>query len=203
MSTTRLPFSLSMTPPFSYPIYFQKRRSAINAAAIAMNRIQHAWESRETAPMLLMDVKGAFGHVSKPRILARMKKINIDGDLIRWTSSFLEDRQITLVIDRFTGLSNPSHHIPEWTISRCRKELLSHSHISYAEDVAWLAVGRDVQEVKKRLENAAIASKTWAVNNTVEFNISKTEAILFFRKNDKRYGLREYPTYKDQRRNPI
>ena len=46
-----------------------------------------------------MDVKGAFDHVSKTRLVERMMELGIDGDVIRWTKSFLTDRKVQLVID--------------------------------------------------------------------------------------------------------
>ena len=46
-----------------------------------------------------MDVKGAFDHVSRTRLIERMMELGVDGDLIRWTQSFLTDRTVQLVID--------------------------------------------------------------------------------------------------------
>ena len=46
-----------------------------------------------------MDVKDALDHVSKTQLVAQMLELEIDGDLICWTRSFLTDRKIQLVID--------------------------------------------------------------------------------------------------------
>ena len=46
-----------------------------------------------------MDVKGAFDHVSKPRLLNRMMELQLDPCLIRWRESFLSDRRVSMVID--------------------------------------------------------------------------------------------------------
>ena len=54
--------------------------------------------------------------------------------------------------------------------------------ISFVDDVTWLVEGRDVGEVVQGLERCATASLAWADGNAVRFEISKTEAILFFRR---------------------
>lgn len=51
-----------------------------------------------------MDVKGAFNHVSKGQLIARMMKMGVDRDLIKWTKSFLTDCKVQLVIDGHENL---------------------------------------------------------------------------------------------------
>lgn len=46
-----------------------------------------------------MDVNGAFDHVSQANLVEKMIKLGVDGNLIRWTQSFLTDRKFQLVID--------------------------------------------------------------------------------------------------------
>ena len=55
-----------------------------------------------------MDVKRAFDHVSKGQLIARIIKIGVDEDLIKWTKSFLTNRKVQLVID---GHDNPEQSI--------------------------------------------------------------------------------------------
>lgn len=46
----------------------RKHRSAIDAAALIIHRVYEAWESKQVAGALLMDVKGAFNHVSRAKL---------------------------------------------------------------------------------------------------------------------------------------
>ena len=46
-----------------------------------------------------MDVKGAFDHISKGRLLTWVIELGIDSDLVSWTGSFLTYRRVQLVID--------------------------------------------------------------------------------------------------------
>ena len=60
------------------------------------------------AAALFVDVKGAFDHVSKTQLIARMLELEVDGDLICWTKLFLTNQRLQLVID---GHNNPKNNI--------------------------------------------------------------------------------------------
>lgn len=60
----------------------QKKRSAIDAVAILVHTVQKAWEEKKLIAALFMDMKGAFDHVSKGQLIARMVELGIDGDLV-------------------------------------------------------------------------------------------------------------------------
>ena len=66
----------------------RKQRCAIDAVASLVYKIEESWAEKKLAAALFMDVKGAFDHVSKTKLVERMMELGIDGDLIRWTRSF-------------------------------------------------------------------------------------------------------------------
>lgn len=49
--------------------------------------------------MLLIDVKGASDHVSRNELIRKMGKMGADGDLVRWTGSFLLKGMRSLVVE--------------------------------------------------------------------------------------------------------
>lgn len=55
---------------------------AIDAVATLVHAVQEKWEEKKLATTLFMDVKGAFDHVSKGQLLARMMELGIDGDFV-------------------------------------------------------------------------------------------------------------------------
>lgn len=67
----------------------RKERCAIDAIASLIHEVEQQWAKKKLAAALFMDVKGAFDHVSKTQLIARMLELGVDGDLIRWTKSFL------------------------------------------------------------------------------------------------------------------
>jgi hypothetical protein len=48
--------------------------------------------------VLLMHIKAASPSVANGRLVNGMKAKHIDGDLIRWTESFLSDRTVEMII---------------------------------------------------------------------------------------------------------
>jgi len=84
-----------------------KWQSCVDAVAVLMNCTQQVWAGKKVAGALFMDVKSAFNNVSKTHLGKRMQVLGIEPDLIRWTSSFMSDRQVKLVLDSKTGEANP------------------------------------------------------------------------------------------------
>jgi len=61
-----------------------------------MKRVEEAWGRRNTAAVLLMDVKGAFPHVAKRNLITKMEEIGFEADLVRWVESVMEERKVIM-----------------------------------------------------------------------------------------------------------
>jgi len=59
-----------------------------------VDRAQSAQKEDNITGNLLMDIKAAFPSVARGMLIHAMKAKWIDGDLIRWTESFLSDRAV-------------------------------------------------------------------------------------------------------------
>jgi hypothetical protein len=64
-----------------------------------VDRAHAAWNGGHIAGVLLMDIKAAFPSVAKGRLVNLMKVRQMDGDLIRWTESFLSERTVEMIIE--------------------------------------------------------------------------------------------------------
>ena len=146
---------------------------------------------------LFMDVQGAFDHVNPRRLVIRMRELGLDGDLIRWVQSFLTDRHVQLNID---NTQCPVHRVnsvvPQGSpvspilfliylsgvFDVIERSVPGVQPISFADDVGLLAPGRSVQEVCRKLQEAAKVAIEWGQSNLVQFEADKTEAVLFTRK---------------------
>lgn len=62
-------------------------------------KIEQSWAKEKLAVTLFMDVKKAFDHMSKTKLIKKMIKLDIDCDLIYWTWFFLTYRRVQLVIN--------------------------------------------------------------------------------------------------------
>ena len=77
----------------------RKGRSVIDAVAIMVDRAHAAWTNGHIPGVLLMDIKAAFLSVAKGRLVNLIKVRQMDGDLIRWTESFLSERTVEMIIE--------------------------------------------------------------------------------------------------------
>ena len=142
----------------------RKERSAIDAVAILVHTVQKGWEEKKLVAALFMDVKGAFDHVSKGQLIARMVELGIDGDLVLWTRSFLTDRKFQLVIDGHenrereieTGIPQGSPVSPilfliyiSGVFEEVTKTCPLVTSLSFIDDLGFIASGSSVKEVGK------------------------------------------------------
>ena len=181
----------------------RKERSAIDAVAILIHTVQERWEEKKLAAALFMDVKGAFDHVSKAQLVARMIELGIGGDLISWTSSFLTDQKVQLVIDGYenrereieTGIPQGSPVSPilfliyiSGVFDQVTKTCPLVTSLSFIDDLGFVASGSSVKEVGKALEKVAKMVIEWGKRNAVTYDTSKTEAVLFSKARRQKYN---------------
>ena len=175
----------------------RRRRSAIDAVACLIQEVHGAWAEKQLAGALLMDVKGAFDHVAAPKLTDRMLELGIDGDLVRWTRSFLADRKVQLVVDGFQCPEKPiSTGVPQGSpaspilfiiyISRVfhviEEAVPGMGPLSFADDIGLVAAAGSVDQVCEKLQKAGEVAIQWGHENAVQFDAEKTEAMLFTRK---------------------
>jgi hypothetical protein len=54
--------------------------------------------------------------------------------------------------------------------------------ISFADDVGWWVSGKDIGEIRRKIEKSASLSQQWAQNNAVVFDIDKRQIVLLSRR---------------------
>jgi hypothetical protein len=70
-------------------IRVQERMVTIDSAAIMVDGAHAGWTNGHMTGGLLMDIKAAFPSVVKGRRVSLMTVRQMDGDVVRWTESFL------------------------------------------------------------------------------------------------------------------
>ena len=85
----------------------RKKRSAIDTAAIMVDRAHVAWKEDNMIRVLMMNIEAAFPSVARETLIQAMKDKKIDGELIRWTESFLSDWMVEMVIEGNLLQSHP------------------------------------------------------------------------------------------------
>lgn len=175
----------------------RRGRGTSDAVAQLVAKVENAWSQKRIALALLLDVKGAFDRVNKQKLLLRMVQVGIAGNIVRWVDSFLSDRRAMLIIDGRTGetrsiqagLPQGSPISPvlfilsvsamfQWLEDRHMKL----QAISFVDDIGLVTECDDVEEGTSKLEHIAGDAIQWGSDNKVDFEVSKTEVLVFSRR---------------------
>ena len=134
----------------------RRYRAVIDAVLCLLHNITQANNNKKILSILFFDVKGAFDHVSKTRLLDIMQHLHLQPAVLRWDDSFLSNRQIGLSFDGErddlppvnTGIPQGSPILPIFfcIYRRSIYTTMEQKHLktttpSYIDDVACLVVG--------------------------------------------------------------
>ncbi len=101
---TRLSYLAHTTELLSHTqVGGRKQRSAIDAALLLLHHVQQQAsgkrKKRVITSTLFLDIKGAFDHVSKSRLLQTLTGLGLPSNLLSWVDSFLTERKIQLAFN--------------------------------------------------------------------------------------------------------
>ena len=77
----------------------RKKKSAVDTALLLTNYVEQNRKMNKKTSAVFLDVKGAFNHVAKNRLLRTMIKLKLPYSLVSWTRSFLENRLLRITFD--------------------------------------------------------------------------------------------------------
>jgi hypothetical protein len=175
-------------------IRVQERMVTIDAAAIMVNGAHAGWTNAHMTGGLLMDNKAAFLSVVKGRRVSLMTVRQMDGDLVRWTESFLSDRMVEMIIEgnameRHTvevGVPQGSSVSPillaiytSVLINWVQEYVSETEGLFIVHGLRWVVTGSDVNQVVIILERWAAKSVEWVNRRGQQFDTTNPEAVLF------------------------
>ncbi|POS87202.1 hypothetical protein EPUL_001602 [Erysiphe pulchra] len=156
----------------------KKYRSSVDAVARVVKRTQEAWARGNKAGLLLMDVKGAFDHVSK----------------IVSCDTWKRKERLQPVIDGHTGNNRPIQTgVPQGSpvspilfviylsgfFSAVENQVPGIVATSFADDCGFMVETGSIPKVVIELHEAGNAAADWGESNFLAFDLWKDEAILF------------------------
>jgi hypothetical protein len=94
------------------------KKSAIDAALLLVDQVQHQKQKGYVTSTVFLDVKGAFDHVSHNQFLQTLRKLGLPISLIAWAKSFLSERSLRLAFDgKVEDFSKINSGIPQGVVS--------------------------------------------------------------------------------------
>jgi len=121
-----------------------------------------------------------------------MNSKRLDGDLVRWTESFLSGRTVEVVIEGNVLQSHPvKAGVPQGSpvspilfaihtagLIKWVDETVQAEGLSVIDDFGWIATGNDLHQVVRKLDACAAESIEWASRQDLQFDTAMTEAAL-------------------------
>lgn len=167
----------------------RKKKSAIDAALLLTTEVERNKRANKKTSVLFMDIKGAFDHVSRNRLLDICKKLRLPMNLISWIASFLQQRQLKLSFNSqtesfkpiSTGIPQGSPISPILFLIYIRDLFLSNSvkFLSYIDDIALITNSSTWEKNIKSLERATKQIYELSSKNSIQFDLAKTELMHF------------------------
>ena len=174
---------------------FRKSRSCISSLSSKIGRIEKALVDHGFALGCYLDIKGAFDHVQNACIIDACKQKGCKETFIGWFSDFLNNRSISFdfkgkEFKRYCAMGTPQGSTASpWFWNAIADQL--HEEIDllngvdsegFADDTCFVAIGKNVKKIAKKMQLALNVAMKWAKLHKLEFSASKTKVILFTNK---------------------
>ena len=174
---------------------FREKRSTIDMLSYITQWWNNALDSQQEIRVIALDIKKAFDRVWHRGLITKLTSFGIHGELHGWISSFLADRQQSVVLDGFTSPSVPiTAGVPQGSvlgpllfliyIDDLASHLENDLHL-FADDSTLHIVIKNpgLREIcAESLQRDLYAIEKWASNWCITFNASKTEEMIISRK---------------------
>lgn len=156
--------------------------------------IQEIQAEKKLAIILFIDIKKVFNYILKKQLITQIIKLEVDGNLMKQTKSFLTNQTVQLVIDGYenqkrkieikTFYSFPVSYIffliyISKVFYKIQDITLSITSLSFIDDLGFIVLGSSIKEIKKVLEEVAKKVLQWGTLNTMMYDITEIEAVLF------------------------
>ena len=180
--------------------------SCIDAGLSLTHDIESALNRGHTASLLTVDVKGFFDNINHRQLLFTLHSLKFPPPILRWTESFLSDRQLAPRIDQYLGPATPiSTGVPQGSpispilsviysspVLRSLASAPSMTNLllypvtvrSYINDFSFLAIGSDTVEMTEALRSSYLDITSGLSSIGMSIDPSKSELIHFSRRHN-------------------
>ena len=154
--------------------------------------VRNALNDKKIVVATFLDLKGAYDSVNHALLIHKLAQLGLQGCILRWVKDFLQERSFSCSYGGEQSSQRPiSRGVPQGS---CLSPLLFNAFIhdlpqtaetiqtEFADDIAILTVGDDIQECTQRMQLALTAMLTYCAVNDLTLSTEKTKAMVFTRK---------------------
>ena len=153
------------------------------------HHICQTFDNKQYSCMVFCDISKAFDRVWHRGLLFKLKENGIDGQLLLWLTSYLNNRSQRVVFQATeSSLKTISAGVPQGSVlgpllfliyvNDIAESLLSLTRL-YADDSSLYYSASSVQDIEGIINHDLTMISHWAQQWLVNFNPSKTEAMFF------------------------
>ena len=168
---------------------FRSNRSTQEACIDLLTVLLSAYNKKSFALCLFIDLKKAFDTINHSRLLKKMERYGIRGDILQLFQSYLTDRrQCVRMGEVKSNLLPISTGVPQgsklgpllFNLYVNDMALLPsiYSTFQFADDTAFAAVNDDVFQLIQQFNANLNIFHTWCVANKLFLNLEKTKAMV-------------------------
>jgi ribonuclease HI len=182
------------------------KTEAEHAIHAITERTYEAWQKKEVASLLLLDVTGAFDNVSHERLIHNLRKRRIDKKTTEWIQTFLQNRTTTISFDGYTtetmevdtGIpqGSPLSPILYLFYNADLVEIGNDQHnvitTGYVDDIAILTHSQSTKQNCKTLAEIHEKAKKWGAQHASKFDESKYQLVHFTRRTERHRKMEDH-----------
>jgi len=185
---------LSKLPMHANQHAYSPGKSTETALHNLVGRIEYALHNKEFALGAFLDIEGAYNHARFDVIRNALVRKKVDGFIIKWIEAMLNSRAVFSELGYARVCCQVGQGCPQggvlsptlWNliVDSLLVELngLDYYCQFYADDGAVLIVGKFLNTVCDRMQEAIGLVEEWCVNNVLTVSAEKLELILFTNK---------------------
>ena len=174
---------------------FMRAKSCDSAITNIVSHAEHAMAKNNYAVLALLDVEGAFDNATYKSMLDPLRAKGTPEQFISWISDFLVTRKSSITVK---GVHREIYHTrgtPQggcsspylWScvineLIKAIKPMSGINIICYADDIALITKGPDLEDCIDRLQQGVTAVEQWAATHSLSMSHSKSEILLLTKK---------------------
>lgn len=153
------------------------------------HHVCQSFDSKQYSCMVFCDISKAFDRVWHKGLLFKLRQNGIEGDFLDWLSNYLCNRKQCVVLNASSSdTKSVLAGVPQGSVlgpllfliyvNDISEQLLSLIRL-FADDSSLFVSASNIQDIEGILNHDLLIITAWAKQWLVNFNPSKTEAILF------------------------
>ena len=190
MVAGRLYWQLEKDEKFKkYQSGFRKGRSTEDLLLKVEHTVRASLVNRMVTIAVFFDLKQAFDNVNHDLLLFKLAKSGIKGRMLSWIEQFLRDRTFQYMVDDSkSDIKGVKRGLPQgsvlsptfFNVMMCDlPQLLNVEVIDFADDIAFAATAKTIEEATVLAENAIRSLENWSRRWQLSLNLLKSKAMCF------------------------